>query len=114
MSDTDRTEKVLVEEVEALRQRVVEQERLIYELRAALAGVKKLSGLLPICSCCKKIRNEDGEWEQMELYIREHSEADFSHGLCPECGEKTYVRFVSQKTDRPRDRSVGRVLENDG
>ena len=100
MSDTDRTEKVLVEEVEALRQRVVEQERLIYELRAALAGVKKLSGLLPICSCCKKIRNEDGEWEQMELYIRGHSEADFSHGLCPECGEKTYARFVSESHHR--------------
>lgn len=103
MADSDRTEKVLVEEVEALHQRVVEQERLIYELRAALAEVKKLTGLLPICSCCKKIRNEDGEWEQMELYIRGHSEADFSHGLCPECGEKTYVRFVSQMADRPQD-----------
>lgn len=103
MSDTDGTEKVLVEEVEALHQRVVEQEELIGELRAALAEGNKLRGLLPICSCCKKIRNGDGEWEQMEVFIREHSEADFSHGLCPECGEKTYVRFVSQMADRPQD-----------
>jgi len=103
LSDTDKTEEALTEEVESLRQQVAEQERLVYELQAALAGVKKLSGLSPICSCCNKIRNEDGECEQMELCVREHSEADFIHGLCPECGEKTYVRFARRMADRPGD-----------
>jgi PAS domain S-box-containing protein len=55
------------------------------ELREALAGLKVLRGLLPICASCKKIRSEDGSWQQMEAYITTHSEADFTHGLCPAC-----------------------------
>jgi PAS domain S-box-containing protein len=65
-----------------------ERERLILELKEALAQVKTLSGLLPICAYCKKIRNDQGYWEQMEMYIRNHSEAEFSHGYCPECAAK--------------------------
>jgi len=49
-----------------------------------------LSGLLPICASFKKIRNDKGYWEQMEIYISEHSEADFSHSICPECAKKIY------------------------
>ena len=67
-----------------------EREKLIVELREALSKVKVLSGLLPICASCKKIRNDTGYWEQMEVYIRDHSEADFSHSICPECVEKLY------------------------
>lgn len=54
-------------------------------LEEALNRVKQLSGLLPICSWCKKIRDERGDWHQMEMYIAEHSEADFSHSICPDC-----------------------------
>ncbi|MGR3176637.1 MAG: response regulator, partial [Candidatus Anammoxibacter sp.] len=52
--------------------------------------IKKLKGLLPICSNCKKIRKDDGYWEVIETYISEHSEADFSHSVCPECVRKLY------------------------
>ena len=61
---------------------------------------KTLIGLLSICCTCKRIRKEDGEWQQLELYIREHSEADFSHGLCPECAQTTYDRFARRMLDK--------------
>jgi len=67
-----------------------EREKLIYELRQALEKVKQLGGLLPICSHCKKIRDDKGYWNQVESYIRDHSDAKFSHGICPECAEKYY------------------------
>ena len=60
------------------------------DLQAALAKLKTLSGLLPICANCKKIRDDEGYWHQLEQYIETHSEADFSHGLCPKCLEKLY------------------------
>ncbi len=65
-------------------------EQLILELQEALAKVKTLSGFLPICASCKKIRNDKGYWEQIEVYIRDHSEAEFSHSICPVCAEKLY------------------------
>lgn len=67
-----------------------EREELIEELRMALENVKQLSGLLPICASCKKIRDDNGYWNQIESYIRDHSEAEFSHGLCPDCAKKLY------------------------
>ena len=67
-----------------------EREQLIHELQAALAEIKTLRGILPICSSCKKIRDDEGYWHQVEVYIRDHSEAEFSHGLCPECAKKLY------------------------
>jgi len=67
-----------------------ERERLIGELREALASVKVLRGLLPICSCCKMIRDDGGYWQQIENYLREHTEAEFTHGLCPGCLVKYY------------------------
>jgi len=77
----DITERVLVEK---------EREKLIAELREALTKVKILSGFLPICSSCKKIRDDQGYWHQIESYISSHSEAEFSHGLCVDCMEKLY------------------------
>ncbi len=65
-------------------------EKLIQELKKALTNVKQLSGLLPICSSCKKIRDDKGYWNQIEAYIQEHSEAEFSHSICQECAEKLY------------------------
>ena len=67
-----------------------EREQLIAELQEALGKVKVLSGLLSICAACKRIRNEEGEWEALENYIRTRSEADFSHGLCEDCLRKLY------------------------
>ena len=70
-----------------------ERERLVLELQDALSKVKTLSGLLPICSSCKKVRDDKGYWREVEEYIRDHSEADFSHGICPECVEKEIEEF---------------------
>ena len=61
---------------------------VIQELQEALARVKTLHCLLPICAWCKKIRDDNGYWHQVEVYMKEHAGADFSHGICPECAEK--------------------------
>lgn len=70
-----------------------EKEELIINLQKALSEVKNLSGMLPICSSCKKIRDDDGYWQQIEEYIRDHSNADFTHGICNDCVEKLYPEF---------------------
>ena len=62
-------------------------------LQQQLQEIKTLRGFLPICSNCKKIRKDDGYWEAIEVYIRDHSEAEFSHGICPECIENLYRKF---------------------
>jgi transcriptional regulator with GAF, ATPase, and Fis domain len=67
-----------------------QREKVILDLNKALSEVKKLSGLLPICSHCKKIRDDKGYWNQIESYIHEHSDAVFSHGICQECAKKHY------------------------
>lgn len=76
-----------------------EREKLISELRQALQEVKVLSGLLPICASCKKIRNDEGYWEQIESYIGSRSKAEFSHGICPECSSKLYPELLNKKTE---------------
>jgi hypothetical protein len=67
-----------------------EREKLIHELQDALGKIKTLSGLLPICASCKKIRDDKGYWSQIEAYIGDHSEAEFTHSICPECMKKLY------------------------
>jgi PAS domain S-box-containing protein len=74
-----------------------ERERLIDELQAALAEVKALSGLLPICASCKSIRDDQGYWQQIEAYIRDHSEAEFSHSVCPKCARKLYPEIYENR-----------------
>lgn len=86
------------------RKRVEEErERLISELQKAISDVKQLSGMLPICASCKKIRDDKGYWKQIESYIKEHSEAEFSHGICPDCMKKlypeVYERHFKDKND---------------
>jgi AmiR/NasT family two-component response regulator len=76
---------------------LMELRRLNAELQTALDNVKVLRGLLPICVNCKKIRDDKGYWQAVEGYIRDHTEAEFSHGLCPECMEKIYPEFVQRK-----------------
>jgi len=73
-----------------------ERERLVKELQNALGEVKMLSGLLSICASCKRIRDEHGHWETLEVYIRDHSAADFSHAVCPECLQKLYPEYVKK------------------
>lgn len=82
---------------EAKRRAEEERERLIVELQEALAQVKTLSGLLPICMSCKKIRNDKGYWDKIEDYIQQRSAAQFSHGLCPPCATKLYPEFYSKE-----------------
>ena len=67
------------------------------QLQDALAEVKTLSGLLPLCSSCKRIRDDQGYWQQIEAYIRDHSEAEFSHSVCPECAKKLYPEVFDKE-----------------
>ncbi len=70
-----------------------DRERLIQQLQDALENIKVLKGIIPICASCKKIRDDKGYWQQIESYLKEHSDADFSHGICPECAKKLYPQF---------------------
>jgi hypothetical protein len=74
-----------------------EREHLIRELQDALENIKTLRGLLPICSSCKKIRDDHGYWNQLETYIGTHTGAEFTHGLCPECVRKLYPDYSEKK-----------------
>lgn len=75
-----------------------EREQLIKELKEALSNVRTLSGLIPICASCKKIRDDQGYWNQIETYIKEHSEVEFSHSLCPDCVKKLYPDFKQKNS----------------
>ncbi len=84
-----------------------ERNRLVDQLQSALAEVKVLSGFLPICMSCKKIRDDQGYWNQLEAYISEHSDAEFSHGVCPDCS-KRYLAEIKQERQRPKAAAVSR------
>lgn len=86
-------------DIERRKQTEKEKERLIQELQRALDEVKTLSGLIPICAQCKKVRDDKGYWSQIESYIHEHSDADFSHGICPDCAEYLYPGIDLYKKD---------------
>jgi len=93
-----------VRDITAMKRAEQDRERLISELQEALANVRTLKGLLPICSACKKIRDDKGYWTRIEAYIKRHAEVDFSHGLCPECAEKLYGRedWFKNREDKPK------------
>ncbi len=82
-----------------------EREKLIAELQEALANVKTLSGLIPICASCKKIRDDRGYWNQIENYLKEHSEAEFSHGICPDCAQRLYPEVWAQISEKKADKA---------
>ena len=73
-----------------IRQADEEKSKIIAELHRALEEIKTLSGFLPICASCKKIRDDQGYWNQIEAYISGHSEVEFSHGICPAWAQKLY------------------------
>jgi PAS domain-containing protein len=74
--------------------RIREKEALISSLEEAMANIKVLKGLLPICASCKKVRDDNGYWNQIEVYLRENTELDFSHGICPDCAARLYPEFA--------------------
>jgi len=105
--------RVAALDVTARRRADDELHRLNAELRQALAKVKLLSGLLPICSSCKKIWDEAGYWSQVEEYVRGHSEAEFTHGICPECIEKLYPGLLDKRPGVPPPAGVGKTGEGE-
>jgi PAS domain S-box-containing protein len=84
---------LLAHDITERKQAERQRESLVAELQEALRQVKTLSGLLPICASCKRIRDDQGAWLPVETYIRERSNAEFTHGLCPECIRKLYPQF---------------------
>lgn len=76
---------------------LMELRRLNHDLQQALAEIKTLRGIIPICSHCMQIRDEQGAWQPIEAYVRKHSEADFSHGICPQCAEKHFGVFFEHR-----------------
>jgi PAS domain S-box-containing protein len=84
-------------DISHIKQVEEEREKTIAELQHAIAEVKVLSGLLPVCASCKKIRDDNGYWNQIEAYVREHSEADFTHSICPDCTRELYPDFANKK-----------------
>ena len=87
----------LIARVEVGRRVVELQTRLtdkVRELHEALEDIKTLRGIIPICSHCKKVRDDEGYWTQVEVYVRDHSEAQFTHGICPECIKRFFPDFA--------------------
>jgi len=82
--------------VDHLNKEIAERKMAEVELKDALSKVKTLSGMLPICASCKKIRDDQGYWNQLESYIADHSEAEFSHGICPDCAKKLYGKYYDK------------------
>lgn len=89
--------RALEQEITERKRADLERELLVHELQQALSDVKTLRGLIPICANCKKIRDDQGYWKQIESYISEHSAAVFSHSICPQCMQKLYPDFLDRK-----------------
>lgn len=88
------TIKSLNDEITVRKNLEREKEENITKLKKALEDIKTLTGLIPICSYCKKIRDDKGYWNQLEIYLNEHSEATLSHGICPECLKEHFSDYV--------------------
>nr|MDA3791933.1 hypothetical protein [Desulfobacula sp.] len=100
--ELDTTNKNLKDEIYARTKIEKERESIIVKLQNSLAEIKTLSGLLPICASCKKIRDDKGYWNQIEGYIQKHSDAQFSHGMCPECSDELYGKedwYIEMKNE---------------
>ncbi|MCX5896137.1 MAG: hypothetical protein NTZ51_09960 [Proteobacteria bacterium] len=92
---------ILLQHYEAMRddyEKAIEANMLV--LADANANIKTLKGLVPICSSCKKIRDDRGYWQQVEVYVAEHTEADFSHGLCAECAHTLYPEYFDDRKNQ--------------
>ena len=94
--DQDRLEgfRGVAKDITVQKRAEEEREKLITELEGALSKIKTLSGMIPICSSCKKIRDDKGYWNRLEAYIETHSDAEFSHGICPDCLKTLYPTLI--------------------
>jgi PAS domain-containing protein len=88
---------VVINDITNFKRKEKEREKLVHELQNSLSSTRILRGLLSICASCKKIRDNKGSWNQIEAYIRDHSEAEFSHGICPECMKKLYGNIADEE-----------------
>jgi len=93
----------VVHDITELKKVENERELLIAELKSALEEIKTLRGIIPICSTCKKIRSDEGQWTKIETYVEQHSDALFSHGLCNDCMDKHYGKELWYKKDKEED-----------
>jgi PAS domain S-box-containing protein len=89
----------MIEDITRRKLSEEEREKLLRELQQAMVHVKTLSGLLPICSSCKKIRDDQGYWTQVERYLMDHTDAQFSHGICPDCLHKLYPEYADKSPE---------------
>lgn len=78
-----------------------QQEKLVGDLQKALSEIKTLRGILPICSSCKRVRDDKGYWNLVETYVEAHSEAQFTHGFCPDCVRRLYPELLEGKPEQP-------------
>ena len=90
----------LKQETDLRKAREEELKENVKQLQKALANVKQLKRLLPICAHCKKIRDDAGYWQQVEIYFQEHSDVDFSHGICPECLKEHYPEYADRVLEK--------------
>jgi PAS domain S-box-containing protein len=100
---TFRGSLIVLHDISQRKQMAEEREQLITSLQNALSEVKKLSGLLPICANCKKIRDDQGYWQDVAVYIRDHSEAEFSHGICPDCYVELYPELAQKRKGKEKE-----------
>jgi len=104
--DLDRVNKNLKKENTIRLQTQKEKEKLIDQLQQALEEIKTLHGIVPICSGCKRIRDDEGFWNQVEVYVQKHTEAKFSHGLCPDCALQLYPDlYLTGENDEEKSKS---------
>jgi DNA-binding NtrC family response regulator len=92
----DELEMLVAKRTAELCKEIEERKQVEQELRNALSRIKTLSGLLPICASCKKIRDDAGSWIKIESYIKSHSDAEFTHGVCPECSKRLYPEVYNK------------------
>lgn len=89
-------------DVTAQKKAEASQEKLIRELQKALEEISSLRGILPLCSFCKRVRDDKGYWEQVDIYITKHTPAEISHSFCPECLKKHYPTLAQHNAKQPK------------
>ncbi|WP_369695317.1 PAS domain S-box protein [Gracilinema caldarium] len=109
--DTQDGKILLLHDITEKKQYEREREQLISKLQRALAEVKTLNGLLPICASCKKIRDDQGYWQEVEQYIGSRTDADFSHGLCPECFKKLFPDNYREKYEHAEEDGSNKEID---
>jgi len=98
--DLEKSNQQLQTEILERKRLEERQAKLIDDLRDALNNVKRLQGLIPICASCKKIRDDKGYWEEVESYIHDHSDVEFTHGICPDCMQELYPEFAHKQNNQ--------------